>query len=55
MTLLSRITGYIRDMVVAHAFGAGLEVDAFLIAFRIPNFMRRLFAEALLPKALCLF
>lgn len=45
MTLLSRILGFIRDMVVARIFGAGLATDAFFVAFKIPNFMRRLFAE----------
>jgi len=45
MTLLSRIFGFIRDMVVARVFGAGLGTDAFFVAFKIPNFMRRLFAE----------
>lgn len=45
MTLLSRILGFIRDMVVARIFGAGVGTDAFFIAFKIPNFMRRLFAE----------
>ncbi len=45
MTLLSRMLGFIRDMVVARIFGAGLETDAFFVAFKIPNFMRRLFAE----------
>ena len=44
-TLLSRISGFIRDVVVARMFGASGETDAFFLAFRIPNFMRRLFAE----------
>jgi len=44
-TLLSRILGMIRDMVVAAVFGAGPVSDAFFVAFRIPNLMRRLFAE----------
>jgi len=44
-TLLSRILGYIRDMVIASFFGAGLSSDAFIAAFRIPNLMRRLFGE----------
>ncbi|WP_430463006.1 murein biosynthesis integral membrane protein MurJ [Thalassolituus sp. LLYu03] len=43
MTLLSRVLGLIRDMVVAQYFGA--RADAFLVAFKIPNFFRRLFAE----------
>ncbi|MBL4660954.1 MAG: hypothetical protein JKY19_11415 [Alcanivoracaceae bacterium] len=44
-TLISRITGFIRDMVMAIFFGASIWTDAFLVAFKIPNFMRRLFAE----------
>ncbi|MBF0584702.1 MAG: murein biosynthesis integral membrane protein MurJ [Magnetococcales bacterium] len=44
-TLLSRIMGFIRDMVLAHAFGAGSGADAFFVAFKLPNFLRRLFAE----------
>lgn len=45
MTTLSRIFGLIRDVVIASFFGAGQGVDAFIVAFRIPNFLRRLFAE----------
>lgn len=45
MTLLSRVLGFLRDVVLAVAFGAGAGMDAFLVAFKIPNFMRRLFAE----------
>jgi putative peptidoglycan lipid II flippase len=44
-TLLSRILGYARDMVIAYFFGAGLATDAFFVAFRIPNTLRRLFGE----------
>jgi putative peptidoglycan lipid II flippase len=44
-TMLSRIFGLIRDMVVAGIFGAGLVTDAFIAAFRIPNLLRRLLAE----------
>ncbi len=44
-TLLSRIFGFVRDMVIASVFGAGLSADAFFVAFRIPNLLRRLFAE----------
>jgi len=42
---LSRIFGFVRDVVIAGYFGAGLSSDAFFVAFRIPNLMRRLFAE----------
>jgi len=45
LTFLSRVTGYIRDMVMAYFFGATAFTDAFWIAFRIPNLLRRLFAE----------
>ena len=44
-TMLSRIFGFIRDMVVAAFFGAGLITDAFFVAFRIPNLLRRLLGE----------
>ncbi|ALA23909.1 murein biosynthesis protein MurJ [Piscirickettsia salmonis] len=51
MTLLSRLLGFVRDMVFAHLFGAGAEMGAFLVAFKIPNFMRRLFAEGAFSQA----
>ncbi len=44
-TITSRILGFIRDVVFARYFGASAETDAFFLAFKIPNFMRRLFAE----------
>ncbi len=44
-TLLSRIFGYVRDMVIAGLFGAGLMTDVFIAAFRVPNLLRRLFGE----------
>jgi len=44
-TITSRVLGFIRDMVLARYFGASGETDAFFLAFKIPNFMRRLFAE----------
>ncbi len=44
-TILSRILGFVRDMVFARFFGASGQTDAFFLAFKIPNFMRRLFAE----------
>ena len=50
-TLLSRILGLVRDMVVARFFGAGMTADAFFVAFRIPNLLRRLFAEGSLTIA----
>jgi putative peptidoglycan lipid II flippase len=45
MTFLSRILGFVRDMLVAQFFGAGAQYDAFLIAFKLPNFFRSLLAE----------
>jgi putative peptidoglycan lipid II flippase len=51
MTLISRVFGFVRDMVTAHLFGASLFSDAFFVAFRIPNFMRRLFAEGSFSQA----
>src|SRR3972149_5431797 len=44
-TLLSRVSGFFRDMVVAYFFGAGVATDAFFIAFTIPNLWRRLVGE----------
>ena len=51
MTMLSRITGMLRDMLIAHAFGAGAYSDAYNIAFRIPNLLRRVFAEGAFSQA----
>jgi len=51
MTGISRVFGFIRDMVTAHLFGAGASFDAFAVAFKIPNFMRRLFAEGSFSQA----
>ena len=51
MTLLSRVSGLARDMVYSHAFGAGTLMDAFLVAFKIPNFLRRLTAEGSFSQA----
>ena len=51
MTLISRVLGFVRDAVIARGFGAGLETDAFFVAFRIPNLLRRLFAEGAFSQA----
>ena len=51
MTLLSRITGFVRDTLLAVLFGAGAAMDAFVVAFRIPNLLRRLFAEGAFSQA----
>jgi putative peptidoglycan lipid II flippase len=50
-TLASRVLGFVRDMVVARTFGAGPVTDAFFVAFRIPNLLRRLLAEGALSTA----
>jgi putative peptidoglycan lipid II flippase len=51
MTFLSRVLGYVRDFLIARAFGAGLATDAFFVAFRIPNLLRRLFGEGAFSQA----
>lgn len=51
MTLLSRVLGLVRDIVVANLLGSGVAADVFLFANRIPNFLRRLFAEGAFSKA----
>jgi putative peptidoglycan lipid II flippase len=51
LTLLSRITGLVRDVMIARAFGASALTDAFWVAFRIPNLLRRLFAEGAFAQA----
>ncbi|MEO5343757.1 MAG: murein biosynthesis integral membrane protein MurJ [Gammaproteobacteria bacterium SHHR-1] len=50
-TLVSRVLGFVRDLVLAHVFGANSHTDAFFVAFKIPNFMRRLFAEGAFATA----
>ena len=51
MTLLSRVTGLVRESLKAAAFGAGVQMDAFEAAFRLPNILRRLFAEGAFSQA----
>jgi len=51
MTFLSRILGFVRDFVIARSFGAGLATDAFFVAFRLPNMLRRMFAEGAFSQA----
>jgi putative peptidoglycan lipid II flippase len=51
MTMLSRVTGLLREFLIARAFGASAYTDAFFIAFRIPNLLRRLFAEGAFSQA----
>lgn len=51
MTLLSRVLGFVRDFVIARTFGAGLATDAFFVAFKLPNLLRRMFAEGAFSQA----
>jgi putative peptidoglycan lipid II flippase len=51
MTLLSRIMGFLRDTIIARVFGAGATTDAFFVAFKLPNLLRRLFAEGAFSQA----
>ena len=51
LTLLSRITGVVRDMLIARYFGSTASTDAFYVAFRLPNMLRRLFAEGAFQQA----
>jgi putative peptidoglycan lipid II flippase len=51
MTLVSRVLGFLRDMIIARLVGAGIAADAFFVAFKIPNLFRRLFAEGAFAQA----
>lgn len=51
MTMISRILGFIRDVLLARIFGADSNTDVFFVAFKIPNFLRRLFAEGAFSQA----
>ncbi|MCF6208580.1 MAG: murein biosynthesis integral membrane protein MurJ, partial [Ghiorsea sp.] len=51
-TMVSRILGFIRDIFIARLLGASPLADAFFVAFKIPNFFRRMFAEGTLTVAL---
>jgi putative peptidoglycan lipid II flippase len=51
LTMVSRVLGYARDFFIARVFGAGLATDAFFVAFKIPNLLRRLFAEGAFAQA----
>ena len=55
MTMISRVLGFARDILIAAMVGPGLIGDAFFVAFKIPNLFRRLFAEAPLPPGSCRF
>ncbi|ORC61569.1 murein biosynthesis integral membrane protein MurJ [Pseudomonas floridensis] len=51
ITMLSRVLGFIRDTIIARTFGAGMATDAFFIAFKLPNLLRRIFAEGAFSQA----
>lgn len=51
MTFASRLLGFVRDTLIARVFGAGVLTDAFIVAFRIPNFLRRISAEGAFSQA----
>ena len=51
LTMVSRVLGYVRDFFIARIFGASLVTDAFFVAFRIPNLLRRMFAEGAFSQA----
>ena len=51
LTFLSRILGYIRDLLIARVIGAGMVTDCFFVAFKLPNLFRRLFGEGALNSA----
>ncbi|MFM7122907.1 MAG: lipid II flippase MurJ, partial [Fluviibacter sp.] len=50
-TFLSRILGFVRDFVIARSFGADAATDAFFVAFKLPNLLRRMFAEGAFSQA----
>jgi len=51
ITMVSRVLGFVRDTLVARIFGAGLATDAFFVAFKLPNLLRRIFAEGAFSQA----
>ncbi|MFZ1874789.1 MAG: murein biosynthesis integral membrane protein MurJ [Chania sp.] len=51
MTMFSRVLGFVRDAIVARVFGAGMATDAFFVAFKLPNLLRRIFAEGAFSQA----
>ena len=51
MTMVSRVLGFIRDAIIARIFGAGMATDAFFVAFKLPNLLRRIFAEGAFSQA----
>ena len=53
LTMVSRVLGYVRDFFIARVFGAGPATDAFFVAFKLPNLLRRLFAEGRSRRLSC--
>ena len=51
MTFISRVLGFLRDIIIARIFGVGLATDAFFVAFKIPNLLRRISAEGAFTQA----
>ena len=51
ITMISRVLGFVRDTILARVFGAGVATDAFFIAFKLPNLLRRIFAEGAFSQA----
>lgn len=51
MTMMSRVLGFVRDAIIARFFGAGASADAFFVAFKLPNLLRRIFAEGAFSQA----
>ena len=51
LTLVSRILAFVRDVLIARIFGAGMATDAFFVAFKLPNLLRRMFAEGAFSQA----
>ena len=51
LTMLSRVLGFVRDTIIARMFGAGVASDAFVVAFKLPNLLRRIFAEGAFSQA----
>ncbi len=51
MTMFSRVLGFIRDAIIAWIFGASMAADAFFVAFKLPNLLRRIFAEGAFSQA----
>ena len=52
MTFISRLLGFARDTLIARIFGAGMATDAFFVAFKIPNLLRRISGEGAFSQAL---